>query len=100
MRSRAVSRIVIALGLAAVFALGVSIVMLPALQAGVQNQSAAPASGAPLAAPARAASDLPAPDPSATTRDASAAPQAPPAGANPGDAASNPPPPVPKSQGM
>jgi hypothetical protein len=95
MSSRAVSRVVIALGLAAVFAAGVAVVMLPELQPGAQSQ---PAPSAPAAAPARAASDLPPPDPGAAARDASAAQQTPPAAANPGAAASNPPPA--KSQGM
>jgi flagellar basal body-associated protein FliL len=68
--SRVASRIVIAVGLAVVFGIGVSIIMLPALQ-GAQSR---PASNAPAAATSSAASDLPAPQTSAAARDAAAAP--------------------------
>ena len=70
MSSRVTSRIVIAVGLAAVFAAGVSVIML-------EGQNQAPAS-APAAA-SRAATDLGPQDESAVARIAAATPPAAPA---------------------
>jgi hypothetical protein len=68
--SRVASRIVIAVGLVVVFGIGVSIIMLPAMQ-GAQGRAA---NNAPAAATSSAASDLPAPQTSAADRAAAAAP--------------------------
>ena len=79
------SRIVIAVVLVVVFGIGVSFIVLPGML-GAQSQAANPA---PAAAAARAASDLPAPETSATAREAAAAPATPPGGASPAAPASN-----------
>jgi len=77
--SRVASRIVIFAVLVVVFGIGVSFIILPAMQ-GAPGQAA---SNAPAAAAPRAASDLPAPETSAAARDAAAAPAAPPGAASP-----------------
>jgi flagellar basal body-associated protein FliL len=84
--SRVASRIVIFVVLVVVFGIGVSFIIVPAMQ-GAPGQSA---SNAPAAATPRAASDLPAPETSAAAaRDAAAAPAAPPGAASPGAPASD-----------
>jgi len=83
--SRVFSRIVIAVVLVVVFGVGVSFIVLPGML-GAQSPAA---SNAPAAAISRAASDLPAPETSATARDAGTAPATPPGGASPGAPASN-----------
>ena len=83
--SRVFSRIVIAVVLVVVFGIGVSFIVLPGML-GAQSPAA---SSAPAAATSRAASDLPAPEASATARDAGTAPVTPPGGASPGAAASD-----------
>ena len=92
MSSRVTSRIVIAVGLAAVFAAGVSVIML-------EGQHQTPASAA--AAASRAATDLGPQDESAVARNATAmpatTPAAPPAVAPP---AAPPVPPSPGPQGQ
>ena len=79
------SRIVIAVVLVVVFGIGVSFIVLPGML-GAQSPAA---NNAPAAAPSRAASDLPAPEASATARDTAGAPAAPSDAASPGAAASN-----------
>ena len=73
-------RVVVAVVLVVVFGIGVSFIILPATQ-GTQSPAA---SNAPAATPARAESDLPAPETSAAAREAAAAPVAPPGTASPG----------------
>lgn len=84
--SRAASRVVIGVGLAVVFGIGVSMI----LEQGAQNQAAH------QAVAATASSDLPAANPpaadaAASLRNAATAPQTPPAAASPGPLASRPP---------
>ena len=82
--SRVASRIVIFIVLVVVFGIGVSFIILPAMQ-GAQSQVA----NAPAAAASRAASDLPAPESSAAAREAAAAPAAQPGAMSPGAPATN-----------
>jgi hypothetical protein len=82
--SRVASRIVIAVVLVVVFGVGVSFIVLPAMQ-GAQSQPANTASPAA----ARAAAELPAPQTSAAARDADVAPETPPGAASSGAPASN-----------
>jgi osmotically-inducible protein OsmY len=86
MSSRAASRIVIGVGLAVVFGIGVSIIM----EQGTQNQAA---HNAPAAAASsdQTAVNPPAADALASLRNAATAPLAPSAVASPGPSASNPP---------
>lgn len=86
MSSRAASRVVIGVGLAAVFGIGVSFIV----GQGTQNQAAhnAPAAAAPSN---QTAVNPPATDAAASSRNAATAPQVPPAVASPEPAASNPP---------
>lgn len=86
MSSRAASRIVIGVGLAVVFGIGVSIVM----EQGAQNQAA---NNPPTAAASsdQIAVNPPAADAMASLRNAATAPPAPSAAASPGSLGSNPP---------
>ena len=89
MSSPAARRVVVGVGLAAAFGIGISIIMVPAIQ-GAKNQ---PALNAPSAAASsgETAVNSPAADPAASAREASTAPVAPPAVTTPGPQASNPP---------
>lgn len=84
MSSRAASRIVIGVGLAVVFGIGVSII----LEQGTQNQASHNAPAAAASSDQTAVSP-PAADAAASLRNAATAPQAAPAVANPGLLASN-----------
>lgn len=86
MSSRAASRVVIGVGLAVVFGIGVSFIV----EQGTHNQAAhnAPAAAAPSN---QTAVNPPATDAAASSRNAVTAPQVPPAVASPEPAASNPP---------
>src|SRR5215470_15252296 len=83
--SRVASRLIIAVVLVVVFGIGVAFIVLP----GMLGAQVPAANNAPAAATSRAASDLPAPETSATARDAGTAPVTPPGGASPGAAASD-----------
>jgi hypothetical protein len=98
MSSPAARRVVVGVGLAVVFGIGVLMIVAPALR-GVKNQAAlnAPSAAAPIDAPSAAASsgepavNSPAADSAASAREASTAPVAPPAVTTPGPQPSSPP---------
>jgi hypothetical protein len=89
MSSPAARRVVVGVGLAVVFGIGVSMIVAPALR-GVKNQAAlnAPSAAASSGEPAV---NSPAADSAASAREASTAPVAPPAVTTPGPQPSSPP---------
>lgn len=89
MSSPAARRIVVGVGLAAAFGIGISIIMAPTMQ-GAKSQAALNAPSA-AASSGQTAVNPPAADPAASAREASTAPVAPPAVATPGPQSSNPP---------
>ncbi len=89
MSSPAARRVVVGVGLAVAFGIGISIIMAPAMQ-GAKNQAALNAPSAAVSND-QTAVNPPAVDSAASARDASTAPVAPPAVATPGPQPSNPP---------